>query len=165
MNQQTKNIIAACQAVQQWCDNNSIPPGLHRHRLMRIVVMCVLTESGGHMYANANIPSSLQLPYDAIGHDHNSVGMFQQQVGQDGSNAFGWGTVAECMDIRHSTDTFLNHLRDKGLAAFYGPPLWERVQAVQVSAYPDGSNYRNNYHAAQTFLNAYAQAIHGSSFL
>lgn len=161
MRQQDKNIVAACQEVLRWCDRKRKSHGMLRHRLMRIVVMTILDETGGSMYANANIPTSLTLPYDAIGTDHNSVGLFQQQVGTDGSNQFGWGSVSQCMNIEHSTDAFLNRLDDKGLAQWKGSVLWERCQAVQVSAFPDGSNYRRYYHAADEFIIEHAAAIHG----
>jgi hypothetical protein len=133
LSQTEKNMVACCQETLKWCERNGVgqdTPGFTpRHRLQRIVIMTVMTESGGHMYANANIASSLKLPHDAVGNDHHSVGLFQQQVGSDGSNAFGWGTVAQCMDVDHSVDAFL-----------------------QISAFPDGSNYRLNYMPAKFFI-------------
>jgi hypothetical protein len=119
LNQTQKNMVAACQEVLRWCDRNNVgqdkPGYTPRHRLQRIAIMTIMTESGGHMYANANIPTSLKIPHDAIGSDHHSVGMFQQQVGSDGTNAFGWGTVQQCMDINHSVDAFLRALKNKDL--------------------------------------------------
>lgn len=156
MTQPRLNIIEACRRTLQWADRRHVPqdvPGFTpRHRLQRIVVMTVLTESAGHMYANANIPASLKLPHDAIGNDHHSVGLFQQQVGADGSNQFGWGNVAECMDIGHSTNAFLHGLQMRDLADWRGPELWVRCQAVQISAFADGSNYRQNYMSAKHFI-------------
>jgi hypothetical protein len=120
LNQTQKNMVAACQEVLRWCDRNGVAKDeagyTPRHRLQRIAIMTVMTESGGHMYANANIPASLKLPHDAIGNDHHSVGLFQQQVGSDGSNTFGWGTVQQCMDINHSVDAFLRAVEKQGPA-------------------------------------------------
>lgn len=152
MKQTTLNMIAAGSETLAWCDRMQITTRKRRHRILRCVITCIMTESAGHMYANANIPASLALPYDAIGYDHNSVGLFQQQVGEDGSNQFGWGTVEQCMDIKHSTDAFLNRLNEKNLTEFVGAPVWERIQKVQVSAFPDGSNYKANMGWSGRFL-------------
>jgi hypothetical protein len=156
LSQIQKNMVAACQEVLRWCDRNEVgqdKPGFTpRHRLQRIAIMTIMTESGGHMYANANIPASLKIPHDAIGSDHHSVGLFQQQVGSDGTNAFGWGTVQQCMDINHSVDAFLRALKNKDLAQWRGPVLWLRCQYVQISAFPDGSNYQRNYDTAKHFI-------------
>jgi hypothetical protein len=167
--QTQKNMIAACQMTLKWADRNHVAkdePGFTpRHRLMRIVIMTIMTESGGHMYANQFIAKSLQLPHDAVGSDHHSVGLFQQQVGSDGSNAFGWGTVDQCMDIEHSVNAFLHALKDKGLAQWRGPALWLRCQYVQISAFADGSNYRRNYENAAHFIDDkdIRAAIHGKT--
>jgi hypothetical protein len=167
--QTQKNMIAACQMTLKWADRNHVAkdePGFTpRHRLQRIVIMTIMTESGGHMYANQFIAKSLQLPHDAVGSDHHSVGLFQQQVGSDGSNAFGWGTVDQCMDIEHSVNAFLHALKDKGLAQWRGPALWLRCQYVQISAFADGSNYRRNYENAAHFIDDkdIRAAIHGKT--
>jgi hypothetical protein len=60
--------------------------------------------------------------------------------------------VAQCMDVDHSVDAFLRTLKDKGLAQWRGPSLWLRCQYVQISAFPDGSNYRLNYMPAKFFI-------------
>lgn len=135
-------------ATAQWLDAQGISSSKQRFRVARMVLMCVRTESAFKMYANRNIPTSLTLPHDAIGYDHNSVGLFQQQVGTDGSNSFGWGTVAQCMDAAHSTKVFLNRLN-----VAPGPEaLCKRIQDVQVSAYADGSNYQKSYYWAYRYL-------------
>ena len=107
-------------------------------RAFRLAIMCAMTESNLRVLANPNVPGSEAIEHDGNGTDHASVGLFQQQVP-------GWGTAAQCMDVVHSTRHFLAALQSKGeLPPFHGRPLWERVQAVQVSAYADGSNYRRN---------------------
>ena len=68
-----------------------------------IALATALTESNLRMYANENVPESLHLPHEAVGSDHKSVGLFQQQVGI-------WGTAAELMNAEHSCTLFLNAL-------------------------------------------------------
>lgn len=81
------------------------------------------------MYANKSVPDSLNYPHDAVGSNHDSVGLFQQR--DNGA----WGTVADRMDPYKSAVMFFKALQgvngwqtmDKGAAA----------QAVQRSAFPD----------------------------
>lgn len=103
-----------------------------------IAVATALTESRLRNYANNNpaYPAvrriSMALPHDAIGRDHDSVGLFQQRPIEGGG---GWGTVKDLMTPEISA------------AKFYGALLkvrgWERMeltvaaQTVQVSGYPD----------------------------
>lgn len=108
------------------------------------------TESGWKNYANRRVAASLKLPHDAVGQDHDSVGFAQQRVGLDGSNAYGWGTVAEAMDPRHAADIFLDRAMevDKTLVGD-GADL---AQAVQVSYDSSGQNYRSNDSRARALL-------------
>lgn len=128
-------------------------------RVARMVIMCCLTESNLWVYANRNIAASMALPHDQVGTDHASVGMFQQQVPS-------WGTVADCMDPYRSCFKFLDGLASRGYDGLSGPPLAERIQAVQVSApgepdvHPrdglgDGGNYQAHARAAWEFIGAY----------
>ena len=55
-------------------------------------------ESGWKMYANANVPASMALPHDAVGFDHDSVGLFQQRQA--------WGPIAVLMDAHGSAGLF-----------------------------------------------------------
>lgn len=104
-------------------------------RAARMAIMCAMDESSLRVLANPNVPESMSLPHDGTGHDHASVGLFQQQVP-------GWGTAAQCMDPIHSTRHFLRALASKFAdRRFLGVPQWVQVQAVQVSAIADGSNY------------------------
>lgn len=94
--------------------------------------MCIMAESKFLMYANAAVPESLTYPHDALSTDHSSVGLYQQQ------NFGEWGTVAQRMNVKASTQMFLQHLqrydwRNMGRAA--------AIQAVQRSRFADGSNY------------------------
>ena len=91
-----------------------------------IGVATSIVETGLRMYANHAVPESLSFPHDAVGSDHDSVGLFQQRQA-------GWGTLAERMNPRASAGLFFNKLMqfdwrsmDPGAAA----------QRVQVSAFP-----------------------------
>lgn len=114
-------------------------------RLAQIAtLMCAIVESAGiWMYANSNVPESLTIPHDRVGSDGLSVGLYQQQP------IYGWGTVAECMDVAASTRSFLGGpdgpragasplgLLDLDPSYRERATLGAAVQAVQVSAFPD----------------------------
>ena len=78
---------------------------------------CVYAESGWRMYANTLVPRSLQRHYDAIGNDHDSIGLFQQRNQ-------GWGTVEQRMNAYASAGMFLD-----ALAAVDG---WENMDPAQA---------------------------------
>jgi len=89
--------------------------------------MTIAVESNFIMYANAAVPESLTYPYEALSTDHTSVGLYQQQ------NFGEWGSVRQRMNVKASTQMFLQHLdrmdwrnMDRGAAC----------QAVQRSAKP-----------------------------
>lgn len=127
-------------------------------RCARLAIMCAMDESSLRVLANRNVPESMSIAHDGLGSDHASVGLFQQQVP-------GWGTAKECMDVRHSTRHFLTVLRDKGQCPpFRGAPLWERVQAVQVSATADGSNYRRYAGSSWRFILRYWNLVTGRPY-
>lgn len=89
-----------------------------------------LVESGDpqKMYANRSVPASLGLRHDAIGSDHDSVGLFQQRQA-------GWGTLAQRMSPFESAGLFFSAMLRKF-------PNWQSMapgavaQGVQVSAFP-----------------------------
>lgn len=95
--------------------------------------MTIMTESSWRMLANRAIPESLNYPNDGVGDDHKSVGLYQQQDFAE------WGSLAQRMNVKASTQMFLRSLqrldwRNMDRAA--------ACQAVQRSAFSDGSNYR-----------------------
>lgn len=170
--QPTKNMIGVLQAVAQYAREKHWTPPQAR-KVARMCIACVMTESNGHMYANTGVPNSMKLPHDAMGQDHDSVGLFQQRVTNTG-NGHGWGTVAQAMDIRHSTRAFIGRAEDKGLTRLNLPPgtraynghvigdVFDRIQDVQVSWYdgsvssrPFGGNYRSNRARSWAFLLRY----------
>lgn len=106
----------------------------------KIALMTALVESRLLMYANDSVPESLDYAHDAVGSDHDSVGLFQQRP------ASGWGTVAELMNVSYSAQAFFggpegpNGGSPRGLLDVDGwetMTLGEAAQAVQVSAFPE----------------------------
>lgn len=97
-------------------------------------------ESGGFKnYANdgtdprltpdqKDVVQSLQLPHDAVGHDHGSIGIFQQQFPI-------WGTVAELMDPATAARKFYEALLK--VRGWESMPVTVAAQTVQGSAFPD----------------------------
>jgi hypothetical protein len=112
-----------------------------------IVLETGMTESALLNYANGNNPESMRLPHDRVGYDHGSVGYLQQQVCGAPNSTACWGTTAQCMDIAHATNTFLNHLAR--IPNWWTLTTWDAAQAVQGSFDPTGGNYKRNSPAAQ----------------
>lgn len=112
-------------------------------RAAHIALEVALTESALRMYANGHQPASLRLPHDAVGWDHGSVGLFQQQVGGAPNSTADWGTVAELMDAATSARKFLAALEK---LPWRGPNTtnWHTSQQIQGSSFADASNYRRN---------------------
>ncbi|GAC71034.1 tape measure protein [Gordonia soli] len=79
------------------------------------------------MYANTGNPESLKLPHDAVGSDHDSVGLFQQRDS--------WGSTADRMDPHKSAALFYNALKQVG--GWESMDMGAAAQAVQRSAFPD----------------------------
>lgn len=154
-----KGIIAAVKA-RNWPSKAAV-----------IAIETALTESGMKMIASANVPESQKYPYeplswtaDGLGHDHASMGMFQQQTGyawtpagygqamnqttMDSPN--GWGTPAELMNAQTSTAKFLDALSKVN---WQNMDNWLAAQAVQRSAFADGSNYKANDATAIAIVN------------
>jgi hypothetical protein len=128
-----QGIIAACKARDL--------PDDQGERLADIALETALTESGLRMFANKNNPASLRLPHDAVGSDHGSVGLFQQQVSGALHSTAHWGTTKQLMDPMRSTKKFLDALLELDWMSLTN---WAAAQAVQHSAFRDGSNYRRN---------------------
>ena len=90
-----------------------------------------LVESGDplRMWASSVDTASKQYPYDSIGSDHDSSGLFQQR------NNGAWGNISQRMNARASAGMFLNAMVKKF-------PNWRNMdpgvvaQGVQMSAFP-----------------------------
>jgi hypothetical protein len=112
-----------------------------------IGLITALAESGLKNYANSNIPSSLSLPHDAVGSDHYSLGLFQQQSGPFGSS---WGTVPQVMNPVYATDRFFKSM--VGVGNWQNMDAGQVAQDVQVSAFPDA--YDRQMGAALSLINS-----------
>jgi hypothetical protein len=72
-------------------------------RGIQIAFSVVFVESNWKMYANAKVPESLKLPHDAVGSDHDSVGLFQQRCPM-------WGPADVLMNPAKSAGLFYDRL-------------------------------------------------------
>ncbi len=139
-----------------------------------IGLMVGLAESGLTIYANSNVPVSLDNPAkQAVGHDHDSVGVFQQRP------STGWSTIAtgdaaltnrdavwQLMNPAYSAEAFFGSppganapsALSKGLQNVDGWQTMEPARAaqkVQASGDSSGSNYQRQQAAAQDLLTKY----------
>lgn len=129
-----------------------------------IMLMTIFQESRYKMYANSTVPASLGYPHDAVGSDHDSVGLFQQRV-----NAGAWGPLPNLMDVAKSTEAFLGvadwasapGLLDKFPDQNYPGDLGAAAQAVQVSAFP--TLYSQWEEASRTLLGKVSGITCGAS--
>jgi len=97
----------------------------------QIALMVALTESGLH---NDGPRSG----------NAGSLGLFQQRV------VAGWGTAAEEQNPADATGMFIQHLLL--VPGWREMEPWLAAQAVQGSAFTDGSNYKTNWSKAGTVL-------------
>ena len=89
-------------------------------------IATALVETNLTMYANRAVPASLNYPHDAVGSDHDSVGLFQQRQA-------GWGTLDQRMNPRASAGLFFNAMMKFNWRAMEPGAA---CQKVQVSAFP-----------------------------
>lgn len=107
-----------------------------------IALMTMSVETGFKNYANSNVPFSLSIPHDAVGSDHDSVGLMQQRVSGSWGAAGGstWSSDPNGVVTRLMTPPFAI---GKFIQALAGKDGWETgnkgvlAQDVQVSAFPD----------------------------
>lgn len=103
-----------------------------------VALATALQESGLKNYANdgtgqlrgdqQGIASSLQLPHDAVGRDHGSLGIMQQQYPW-------WGTIQELMTPAIAARKFYEALLK--VNNWQNLPVTVAAQTVQGSAFPD----------------------------
>ena len=130
-------------------------------RVAVIAIETALAESQLQMYANGSNPDSLALPHDAVGWDHGSVGLFQQQVGGAPNSTANWGTARELMNTTVSCGKFLDAL---GRANWQTSSNWEACQDVQHSAY-DGNPRPANHFSGDYGANYQAQDGHAAEIV
>lgn len=128
-------------------------------------------ESHFKIYANSNVPTSLTIPHQAVGSDHASVGVFQQQIGYDWTtlrpdSADNQAAVAQLMDPAYAAEAFFGSPKganappalSKGLqnqSGWQTMDPWVVAQAVQQSGDPTGSNYKAFLSDAQQLIAKY----------
>ncbi|MCG5466598.1 peptidase M23 [Micromonospora sp. MED01] len=100
--------------------------GVPRRGLV-IAVATAMQESTLYNYASGVLPESQDYPYQAIGWDHDSVGLFQQRP------STGWGSVRDLMKPEFATRQFLTALQ--AIPGWQDLPLTVAAQTVQVSAF------------------------------
>lgn len=99
-----------------------------------IAVATALQESRLNNLANTAVPASMSLPHQGAGHDHDSVGLFQQRPNPpDGAGS--WGAVKELMDPATSARKFFGALLK--VDGWQNLSLTDAAQRVQRSAYPN----------------------------
>ncbi|MEU6023770.1 hypothetical protein [Micromonospora sp. NPDC047134] len=109
-----------------------------------VAVATAMQESTLLNYASGVLPESQNYPHQAIGWDHDSVGLFQQRPSS------GWGTVRDLMRPAYASRAFYE--------ALLQVPGWQQMavtlaaQAVQVSAYPYA--YAQHEQRAETIVAA-----------
>ena len=111
---------------------------------IKIALATALVESGMKMYANPADPQSMQMAHDAVGYDHDSVGLFQQR------NNGAWGTTADRMDAAKSAGMFYDELVK---ADYNTGDAGAHAQRVQKSAFP--GRYAERMSEAQDLLDKY----------
>ncbi|MDM2402052.1 hypothetical protein PP613_23240 [Mycobacteroides abscessus] len=95
-------------------------------RAAKIAVATSLQESGLLVLANTGVPSSMALPHQGTGHDHDSVGLFQQRQS--------WGATRDLMNPSASAGKFYDELVK--VRGWQSMPLTQAAQRVQRSAFP-----------------------------
>lgn len=116
-----------------------ISEGLKRLVTRRGIVQalaCALVETNLVNYANAKVPASQTVPYDKIGNDGRSCGLFQQQP-----QWWGDGTGIDLMNPAIAAGLFYDALLKLDYNSPSHSPGWY-VQQVQRSAYPDRYDLR-----------------------
>jgi hypothetical protein len=143
-----------------------------------IAIEAAIDEANLAMLASGNVPASQQYPHEGMGWDHASMNFFQQQTGYAWAPANygrpvapavatmqqstmqspnGWGTPAELMNAGAATLKFLAVL---ARVDWQHMTNWQAAQAVQGSAFADGSNYRRYDAQAQRIVAALWPTIH-----
>src|ERR1043166_3449485 len=70
-------------------------------RDIQTALAVALAESSSQNLATSNVFESYAIPHDGVGSDHNSVGVFQQQVGI-------WGTAQDLMNTTIAANKFFD---------------------------------------------------------
>ncbi|MEO3777737.1 hypothetical protein ABGB16_13000 [Micromonospora sp. B11E3] len=109
-----------------------------------VAVATAMQESNLLNYASGVLPESQNYPYQAIGWDHDSVGLFQQRPSS------GWGTVRDLMRPAYAARAFYEALLE--VPGWQDMSVTAAAQAVQISAFPDA--YAQHEDRATTVVEA-----------
>lgn len=112
-----------------------------------IALATAMQESGMRNLANPNVPESLAIPNEGVGHDHRSVGIFQQQPW--------WGALRDLMNPRVAAIKFFTALLKVGGWQQMAPTV--AAQSVQRSAFPDA--YADDVPAATMFYRRHLRTV------
>ena len=112
-----------------------------------LALATAMQESGMRNLANPNVPESLRIPNEGLGHDHQSVGIFQQQPW--------WGTIRDLMTPRIAALKFYAGLLKVGGWQQMAPTV--AAQSVQQSAFPDA--YADDVAAATLFYRQHLREV------
>ncbi|MGI5236465.1 M23 family metallopeptidase [Dactylosporangium sp. CA-139066] len=124
----TATQVANATAIVRTGQQMQVPP-----RGWVIAVATAMQESNLHNLANPGVPSSMALPHEGSGRDHDSVGLFQQRPSPP-EGAGSWGTVQDLMTPATSARKFYDALQR--VSGWQSLSLTQAAQRVQRSAFP-----------------------------
>jgi hypothetical protein len=107
------------------------------HQAALIALMTAMAESDLRILANPNDPRGADVPSQGTGHDHDSLGLFQQRPR--------WGSAAQRMSATESTTLFVDAL--VRIPNWASQPPWRAAQLVQRSAFDGRPTSANGYSA------------------
>lgn len=109
-----------------------------------VAVATAMQESNLYNYASGVLPESQNYPHQAIGWDHDSVGLFQQRPSS------GWGSVRDLMHPAYAAKVFYLALLE--VPGWQDMAVTYAAQSVQISAFPDA--YAQHEERATTVVDA-----------
>jgi len=112
-----------------------------------VALATAMQESSLRNLANPNVPESLHIPNEGMGHDHKSVGIMQQQPW--------WGTIRDLMTPGLAARKFYESLLKVGGWQQMAPTV--AAQSVQRSAFPDA--YADDVPAATLFYRQHLNEV------
>ncbi|OKH76749.1 hypothetical protein EB73_02335 [Mycobacterium sp. SWH-M3] len=112
-----------------------------------VALATAMQESSLRNLANPNVPESLRIPNEGLGHDHQSVGIMQQQPW--------WGSIRDLMTPGVAARKFYEALLKVGGWQQMAPTV--AAQSVQRSAFPDA--YADDVPAATLFYRQHLNAV------
>ncbi|MFL0176424.1 hypothetical protein [Mycobacterium sp. SMC-13] len=112
-----------------------------------VALATAMQESSLRNLANPNVPESLHIPNEGMGHDHQSVGIMQQQPW--------WGTIRDLMTPGIAARKFYESLLKVGGWQQMAPTV--AAQSVQRSAFPDA--YADDVPAATLFYRQHLNEV------